>query len=263
MRERLSIPGVSPLRGGLTRRWRDLHRVSTPRDEAVCPYTTGRADGFGQGRSDATTQGARHRADRDVARDDGCWRRDGDARVGRDGDATRIRPYRQRAPHPAGRGAIDGGRAVRKIAPGGTTGWHSHPGKTLVLVSAGKFTLYRDRDGACRTRTYDAGQGFVEPPTSVHKGVNEGDVPVELTAVFFRVPADGTTPRIRQPLPIPASASTGRGDLSSAPVWAQPTRAPRARGPGAEGIDASRVKHERDLLQRLEVSGNSTRRNAA
>jgi quercetin dioxygenase-like cupin family protein len=86
------------------------------------------------------------------------------------------------------------------IAPGGTTGWHSHPGKTLVLVTAGEFTLYRDRDGDCRTRTYEAGQGFVEPPTSVHKGVNEGDVPVELTAVFFRIPADGTT-RIDKPDP--------------------------------------------------------------
>ena len=77
--------------------------------------------------------------------------------------------------------------------PGGTTGWHSHPGKTLVLVTAGEFTLYRDKDGECKTRTYEAGEGFVEKRTSVHTGVNEGTVPVEVTAVFFRVPRDGTT----------------------------------------------------------------------
>jgi quercetin dioxygenase-like cupin family protein len=84
--------------------------------------------------------------------------------------------------------------------PDGTTGWHSHPGKTVVLVTAGEFTLYRNRDGACRTRTYGAGEGFVERPTSVHTGVNEGDVPVELVAVFFRVPEDGTV-RIDKPDP--------------------------------------------------------------
>jgi len=86
------------------------------------------------------------------------------------------------------------------VTPNGTTGWHSHPGKTLVLVTAGEFTLYRDRDGKCRTRTYGPGQGFVEPPSSVHVGVNEGDTNVELVAVFFRIGADGVT-RIDQPDP--------------------------------------------------------------
>ena len=77
------------------------------------------------------------------------------------------------------------------LTPNGTTGWHSHPGKTLVLVTAGEFTLYRDRDGRCRTHTYGPGEGFVEPPSSVHVGVNEGATDVELTAIFFRVGDDG------------------------------------------------------------------------
>ena len=87
-----------------------------------------------------------------------------------------------------------------RFAPDGTTGWHSHPGKTVVLVTAGEFTLYRNRDGVCQTRTYGPGEGFVERPTSVHTGVNEGEVPVKVVAVFFRVPEDGTT-RIDQPDP--------------------------------------------------------------
>jgi quercetin dioxygenase-like cupin family protein len=86
------------------------------------------------------------------------------------------------------------------VTPDGTTGWHSHPGKTLVLVTAGEFTLYRDRDGRCRTRTYGPGDGFVEPPSSVHVGVNEGESDVELVAVFFRIGDDGVT-RIDQPDP--------------------------------------------------------------
>jgi quercetin dioxygenase-like cupin family protein len=90
--------------------------------------------------------------------------------------------------------------ATFEFAPGGTTGWHTHPGKALVLVTGGEFTLYRARDGECRTKTYEAGEGFVEPRPSVHMGVNEGDEPVTLVAVFFRVPDDGTT-RIDQPDP--------------------------------------------------------------
>ena len=86
------------------------------------------------------------------------------------------------------------------LTPGGTTGWHSHPGKTLVLVTAGEFTLYRDREGRCRTRTYGPGDGFVEPPSSVHVGVNEGATSVKLVAIFFRVGDDGVT-RIDKPDP--------------------------------------------------------------
>jgi quercetin dioxygenase-like cupin family protein len=86
------------------------------------------------------------------------------------------------------------------IEPGGTTGWHSHPGKTLVVVQEGDFTLYRDVDGECRTPTFAPGQAFVEKRTSVHMGVNEGDTPVVLGVVFFRVPDDGTV-RIDQPDP--------------------------------------------------------------
>jgi quercetin dioxygenase-like cupin family protein len=86
------------------------------------------------------------------------------------------------------------------VTPDGTTGWHSHPGRTMVLVTAGEFTLYRNHDGRCRTRTYGPGEGFVEPPSSVHVGVNEGDTNVELVAVFFRIGDDGVT-RIDKPDP--------------------------------------------------------------
>ena len=77
--------------------------------------------------------------------------------------------------------------------PGGTTGWHSHPGPTMVLVKEGEFTLYRDKHGKCRTKTYGPGEGFVERPSSVHIGVNEGATPVRLVAVFFRIADDGVT----------------------------------------------------------------------
>lgn len=87
-----------------------------------------------------------------------------------------------------------------RFDPGGTTGWHTHPGKTVVLVTEGEFTVYRDHNGECRSRTYQPGEGFVEARKSVHTGVNEGDDLVKLVAVFFRIPEDGTT-RIDQPDP--------------------------------------------------------------
>jgi quercetin dioxygenase-like cupin family protein len=85
--------------------------------------------------------------------------------------------------------------------PGGTTGWHTHPGKTVVLIVSGELTIYREGTAPdCRGRTYGPGDGFVERPSSVHVGRNEGDEPVVAVATFFRVPP-GTSPRIDEPDP--------------------------------------------------------------
>jgi quercetin dioxygenase-like cupin family protein len=83
------------------------------------------------------------------------------------------------------------------IGPNSSTGWHSHPGKTLVTVQSGTFTVYHDN---CRARTFGPGDAFVELPSSVHVGRNETDDPVELGVVFFSVPIGGN-PRIDQPQP--------------------------------------------------------------
>src|SRR5215210_2726534 len=34
-------------------------------------------------------------------------------------------------------------------APAGTTGWHSHPGHSLILVTAGTLTVYESDDPEC------------------------------------------------------------------------------------------------------------------
>src|SRR5215208_1804991 len=43
------------------------------------------------------------------------------------------------------------------IEPGGTTGWHHHPGVALVSVNAGPVTEY---DNRCSTRGYKARSGL-------------------------------------------------------------------------------------------------------
>ena len=78
-----------------------------------------------------------------------------------------------------------------------STGWHSHPGKTLVTVQQGTFTVYHDN---CHAHVYEAGDAFVELPSSVHVGRNETNGTVKLGVVFTNVPIGGS-PRIDQPQP--------------------------------------------------------------
>jgi quercetin dioxygenase-like cupin family protein len=71
-----------------------------------------------------------------------------------------------------------------KLAPGGTTGWHSHPGPSLILVVAGAVTNYMGDDPTCTGHVYTAGQGFVDPGSGdVHMLRNAGSVQAETIAV--------------------------------------------------------------------------------
>src|SRR5262245_17546536 len=84
------------------------------------------------------------------------------------------------------------------FGPNSSTGWHTHPGRTLVTVKSGTFTVYHAED--CEPMVYEPGDAFVELPTTVHVGRNETASPVELGVVFFKVPIGGS-PRIDQPQP--------------------------------------------------------------
>lgn len=79
---------------------------------------------------------------------------------------------------------------VRRIViePGGSTGWHYHPGDLIAVVAAG--TLTRQFDD-CSVQTTVAGQSLVEPGGRghVHIGRNLGADPVELYATYL-IPAD-------------------------------------------------------------------------
>jgi len=84
------------------------------------------------------------------------------------------------------RGASDIYVVDNKIAPGGTTGWHSHAGPSLIFVVAGSVTNYMSDDPSCTPSTYTTGQGFVDPGgTDNHILRNDGTVPAETIAVQF------------------------------------------------------------------------------
>lgn len=80
-----------------------------------------------------------------------------------------------------------------RIASGGHTGWHTHPGPAVVVVKAGeKFTLYNADDPTCTGTSYKEGQVFVDPGHgNVHIGRNEGANEVELWVTYFEVPVGG------------------------------------------------------------------------
>lgn len=69
------------------------------------------------------------------------------------------------------------------IEPGGSTGWHYHPGTLLAVVQSGTLTRV---DADCRTVVSAAGQSLVEPSGSrhVHIGRNLGTEPVELYVTY-------------------------------------------------------------------------------
>ena len=86
-----------------------------------------------------------------------------------------------------------------RIAPGGSFGWHSHPGPSLVIVKTGALTLYLAADPTCTGHVVSAGSGFVDNGGDVHLVRNEGSVE---TVVFVTslVPA-GVGRRIDEPKP--------------------------------------------------------------
>src|SRR5512138_1332372 len=80
-------------------------------------------------------------------------------------------------------------------APGGSTGWHTHPGHSLIIVTAGTVTAYDGDDPSCTPHEYTQGMGLVDPGGDhVHLLRNEGSVEARTIAVQL-IPA-GSTRRI-------------------------------------------------------------------
>ena len=92
------------------------------------------------------------------------------------------------------------------VVPGGTSGWHTHPGGAIIVVEQGEITIYasagkgddkqgQSREGDafphCVITTYTKGQSFVELPGQVTKAVNNGSIDFVLFVTFPDVPVGG------------------------------------------------------------------------
>ena len=85
------------------------------------------------------------------------------------------------------------------VVPGGTSGWHYHPGPVLVVVKTGAVTFFRAGAHGCTHTIYHAGSAFIEGGGEVGLATNNGSIDATVTATFL-VPAGAAT-RVDQPAP--------------------------------------------------------------
>jgi hypothetical protein len=94
-------------------------------------------------------------------------------------------------------GALDVLAAQFTLAPGGTSGWHKHPGPHITIVTQGTLT---EIDAKCKSHNLGAGQADIDSGGSVDKIENRGSTPV-VFYVTFLVPRGVIVPRIDEPAP--------------------------------------------------------------
>ena len=104
------------------------------------------------------------------------------------------------------KGATDVHIVENVIAPGGTFGWHSHPGPSLVIVKSGTLSVYHGHD--CSTPEnfgpgLPLGSTFVDQGHDLHvvrnntTGVDDVYVVSFVPAGFLRrIDEDNPSPRI-------------------------------------------------------------------
>jgi quercetin dioxygenase-like cupin family protein len=74
---------------------------------------------------------------------------------------------------------------IRGAFPQGTdSGWHSHPGTGIFVVTKGVATIYEGNDTHCTPHRVAAGTGAVEQQNFVHLVRNEDATPLE----FYFIP---------------------------------------------------------------------------
>jgi quercetin dioxygenase-like cupin family protein len=87
-----------------------------------------------------------------------------------------------------------------RVAPGGSFGWHSHPGPSIIVVKSGTMTFYDGDDPSCAPEVVTTGQAVVDAGgTHVHVGRNEGTV--DAVVIVTRLLPAGAAARVDQPDP--------------------------------------------------------------
>jgi quercetin dioxygenase-like cupin family protein len=85
------------------------------------------------------------------------------------------------------------------IDPGGTLGWHSHPGPRFLIVTSGTASNYEGDDPNCTRHVLPVGAGLFEPAGEVHNLRNETSEPLEYITV--QLVATGAPRRTDEPNP--------------------------------------------------------------
>ena len=76
--------------------------------------------------------------------------------------------------------------------PGASSGWHTHPGHSLIIVAAGTVTAYDGDDAECSPHVYTRGMGFVDPGGDHVHNIRNEDAVEARTVVVQLIPADAS-----------------------------------------------------------------------
>ena len=88
------------------------------------------------------------------------------------------------------------------VVPGGQSGWHYHPGPSLITVVQGTATFYESDDPTCTPRVFPAGSGIIDDSVDashVHLLRNEGTT--NLITVTMQIVPAGAPRRVDAPAP--------------------------------------------------------------
>jgi quercetin dioxygenase-like cupin family protein len=89
------------------------------------------------------------------------------------------------------------------LEPGGSSGWHHHPGVGLASVKSGTVTVY---DEKCKKSVYKAGKGFLESHDQPGLVRNHGKVDAVFYVTFI-VPTKTTEEGLRIDDPRPKNCN--------------------------------------------------------
>jgi len=89
------------------------------------------------------------------------------------------------------------------VVPGGTFGWHSHPGPSLVIVKFGTATEYEGNDPTCTPHVYQAPSTFVDTGEASWHLVRNESTTDNLVVIVVRLIPEALVPtqRIDKPNP--------------------------------------------------------------
>jgi hypothetical protein len=101
------------------------------------------------------------------------------------------------------KGFADVYNVTNTVKPGGHSGWHTHPGPSLVTVSKGTATYYDGDDPTCTPHVVPAHQGFIDPGNGhIHLVRNASTDPNDiLELIAFQIIPEGEPRRIDKPDP--------------------------------------------------------------
>lgn len=94
------------------------------------------------------------------------------------------------------KGFADVYNVTNTVKPLGHSGWHTHPGPSLVTVSKGTAIYYNNDDPACTPHVLNEGEGFVDQGDGHVHLVRNPSSTATLELIAFQIVPEGAPRRI-------------------------------------------------------------------